>query len=96
MQSGIRFLSFITSTSSTLYIQPDKLTDEVRRYLETNHVSIKDYTQIAQELEEHKEGCLQLPSSTNYTLYQAASKSSQVKLLESPVLYLKSIKTLQK
>lgn len=83
---------FITSTSSTLYIQPDKLTDEVRRYLETNHVSIKDYTQIAQELEEHKEGCLQLPSSTNYTLYQAASKSSQVKLLESPVLYLKSIK----
>ena len=47
---------FITSTSSTLYIQPDKLTDEVRRYLETNHVSIKDYTQIAQELEEHKEG----------------------------------------
>ena len=38
---------FITSTSSTLYIQPDKLTDEVRRYLETNHVSIKDYTQIA-------------------------------------------------
>lgn len=87
---------FITSASSTLYIQPDKLTDEVRRYLETNHVSIKDYTQIAQELEEHKEGCLQLPSSTNYTLYQAASKSSQVKLLESPVLYLKSIKTLQK
>ena len=83
---------FITSTSSTLYIQPDKLTDEVRRYLETNHVSIKDYTQIAQELGEHKEGCLQLPSSTNYTLYQAASKNSQVKLLESPVLYLKSIK----
>lgn len=83
---------FITSTSSTLYIQPDKLTDEVHRYLETNQVSIKDYTQIAQDLEEYKEGCLQLPSSTNYTLYQAASKSSQVKLLESPVLYLKSIK----
>ena len=83
---------FITSTSSTLYIQPDKLTDEVLRYLETNQVSIKDYTQIAQDLEEYKEGCLQLPYSTNYTLYQAASKSSQVKQIESPVLYLKSIK----
>lgn len=88
------FVSYllITSTSATLYIHPDKLTEETRNYLAEHHIQTKAYSQVAQDLEEYKEENLQLSGSTNYALYQAASRHSQVVLHDSPVLYMKAIK----
>ena len=47
---------------------------------------------MAKDLEEYKEENLQLSGSTNYALYQAASRHSKVLLHDSPVLYMKAIK----
>lgn len=88
------FVSYllITSVSATLYIHPDKLTAETRRYLTENQIQVKDYFHVAKDLEEYKEENLQLSGSTNYALYQAASRHSKVLLHDSPVLYMKAIK----
>lgn len=82
----------ITADAATLYIHPDKLTAETRSYLTENQIQVKDYSRVAKDLEEYKEENLQLSGSTNYALYQAASRHSKVLLHDSPVLYMKAIK----
>jgi len=82
----------ITADAATLYIHPDKLTAETRSYLTENQIQVKDYSHVAKDLEEYKEENLQLSGSTNYALYQAASRHSKVLLHDSPVLYMKAIK----
>lgn len=88
------FVSYllITDNRAVLYILPEKLTGEVRNYLNENQVEIHDYRDIEKELRKYDRRSLQLPSSTNYALYQAASSATSIVTAPSPVLYLKSIK----
>lgn len=87
------FVSYllITSQDATLYIIEEKLSDEIKHYLSANHISIKPYQQIAEDIEACREN-LQLPLSINAAIYTAANTHAHVVLHPSPVLYLKAVK----
>ncbi|MCR4911703.1 MAG: aminopeptidase P family protein [Bacilli bacterium] len=65
------FLSYllIKNDNATLYIDQDKITNEVRDYLLSNNVSIKDYDDIASDLEKEIDKVMLETSKVNYSLY---------------------------
>lgn len=82
---------FITDTTTTLYILPEKITPEIKQYLNDNQIEVKPYQAIEADLHHYTGKGIQLTSGTNYALYQAASHN-QIIRHESPVLYMKAIK----
>lgn len=87
------FVSYllITDQSSTLYIIEDKLTEPVKKHLEENGVGVKPYRQIEEDLEAAA-GTLRLSTGINAAVRAAAGKNAEVKLLPSPVLFMKAVK----
>lgn len=87
------FVSYllITDQSSTLYIIEDKLTESVKKHLEENGVGVKPYPQIEEDLEAAA-GTIRLSTGINAAVRAAAGKNAEVKLLPSPVLFLKAVK----
>lgn len=88
------FVSYllITDERAILYILPEKLTVEIREYLDKQQIETHDYRDIEKELKQYTGKAIQLPANTNYALYQAAASATTVITAPSPVLYLKSIK----
>lgn len=88
------FVSYllITMQDATLFILPEKLTDEIREYLETNRIKTADYRLTSDILSDYRGNSLQLSDSTNYSLFLAASQATEIIRRPSPVLYLKAIK----
>lgn len=82
---------FITDTTTTLYILPEKITPEIKQYLNDNQIEVKPYQAIEADLHHYTRKGIQLTPGTNYALYQAASHN-QIIRHESPVLYMKAIK----
>lgn len=82
---------FITDTTTTLYILPEKITPEIKQYLSDNLIEVKPYQAVEADLRHYTGKCIQLTPGTNYALYQAASHN-QVIRHDSPVLYMKAIK----
>lgn len=82
---------FITDTTTTLYILPEKITPEIKQYLSDNQIEVKPYQAIEADLHHYTGKGIQLTPGTNYALYQAASHN-QIIRHESPVLYMKAIK----
>lgn len=82
---------FITDTTTTLYILPEKITPEIKQYLNDNQIEVKPYQAIEADLHHYIGKGIQLTPGTNYALYQAASHN-QIIRHESPVLYMKAIK----
>lgn len=82
---------FITDTTTTLYILPEKITPEIKQYLNDNQIEVKPYQAIEADLHHYTGKGIQLTPETNYALYQAASHN-QIIRHESPVLYMKAIK----
>lgn len=82
---------FITDTTTTLYILPEKITPEIKQYLNDNQIEVKPYQAIEADLHHYTGKGIQLTPGTNYALYQAASHN-QIIRHESPVLYMKAIK----
>lgn len=82
---------FITDTTTTLYILPEKITPEIKQYLNDNQIEVKPYQAIEADLHHYTGKGIQLTPGTNYALYQAASHN-QITRHESPVLYMKAIK----
>lgn len=82
---------FITDTTTTLYILPEKITPEIKQYLNDNQIEVKPYQAIEADLHHYIGKGIQLTPGTNYALYQAASHN-QIIQHESPVLYMKAIK----
>ena len=82
---------FITDTTTTLYILPEKITPEIKQYLNDNQIEVKPYQAIEADLHHYTGKGIQLTPGTNYALYQAASHN-QIIRYESPVLYMKAIK----
>lgn len=82
---------FITDTTTTLYILPEKITPEIKQYLNDNQIEVKPYQAIEADLHHYTGKGILLTPGTNYALYQAASHN-QIIRHESPVLYMKAIK----
>lgn len=86
------FVSYllITRTDAILYINKDKLTDEVCEYLKGEGVSVKDYADVATDLAQHHSPIIAEPAKTNYA---CASRISQPLLVTCPVAGMKIMKT---
>lgn len=89
------FVSYllIAPDQTTLYIDPCKLTDEVKQYLEAEGVQTDDYRNVADGLRAYF-GCALLldPTETNYTLYNIAHQHHPVLRSASPLPTMKAIK----
>lgn len=79
--------------NATLYIKGDKLTDDVRTYLESQNVATADYDDIADGLRSY-DGCALLvdPATTNYTLSRIHGRYGSMVLAPSPVPAMKAVK----
>ena len=86
------FLSYllIKNDNATLYIDQDKITNEVRDYLLSNNVSIKDYDDIASDLEKEIDKVMLETSKVNYSLYLHIH--SGIIDEENPTYLMKAIK----
>ncbi len=88
------FVSYllVTENEAVLFILPEKLDKEVAEYLEANNIRTEDYRATADALARYGGRCLWLPETTNYLLFQTASKHANVVRKPSPALYLKAVK----
>jgi len=87
------FVSYllIASQSAILYINKDKLTNEVCDYLKTNSVSIAPYEDVAKGLRDYFEYNILLdPDEVNYTLFKSVKR--EVVRAASPVPLMKAVK----
>ena len=87
------FISYlmITPKANTLYILEEKITEQVRSYLEKHQVTIKPYTEIAEDIKQC--GCLlQIPPLVNEALCQLAQENTFTTILPSPVPLMKAVK----
>lgn len=87
------FVSYllIASQSATLYINKEKLTNEVCDYLKTNNISIAPYENVAKGLRDYFEYNILLdPDEVNYTLFKSSKR--EVVRDTSPVPLMKAVK----
>lgn len=86
------FYSFavIDHTSSTLYVDENKLTAEIKEYLANSSTAIKPYDEIYCDAK-NLDGRVFLPLSTNAAIFQAINEKGRVVGM-SPVQELKAIK----
>jgi len=81
----------IDSKKATLYVDTVKISDEVRRYLQREGVSVDRYENVKQGLKDYFEyNILMDPDEVNYTLFNSG-KCEKVEA-ESPVKRMKSVK----
>lgn len=88
------FVSYLllTHNSATLYIEPEKLTEKIKIYLQVNGVETKAYAAISDDLATYQGKSIQLSASTNYALYCTIQPSVKIIRDASPVSFLKAIK----
>ena len=81
----------IASNKATLFINPAKLTDEVRRYLQQEGVETDRYENVARGLKDYFEYNILLdPREVNYTLFNTCVREKVEE--ESPVKRMKTVK----
>ena len=82
----------IEQNRSTLYINKEKLTNEVAEYLKSQQIEVAEYADVTKGLERYAEYNILLdPNTTNYTLAQKV-RCQEVVMLPSPVPALKAVK----
>ena len=87
---------FITSTDVHLFIQPNKLTQEVADYLHASAIQTHDYAEIDTFLRTlTAKNILLNPQKTNYALYTAINPACNICEGASPITLLKSIRNEQ-
>ena len=91
------FISYllISKEGHTLYILEEKITDEVRDYLDKHQVGIKTYSQLAEDLfafKSNREGVLQISPLANEALYDLSSQYADTLIASSPVALMKAVK----
>ena len=87
------FVSYllISSTTTTLFVNKEKLTSEVSAYLKAEGINIDDYENIGRRLKDYFEYNILLdPDEVNYTLYKKVSR--EIIEAESPVKRMKTVK----
>ena len=88
------FVSYllISTTSTTLYINKEKLTPEVTAYLKSNGIAVDDYANVAKGLKDYFEYNILLdPQETSYTLFKTV-KCEEIIRMKSPIPAMKAIK----
>lgn len=86
----------ITQDESVWFVSSDKLTEDVRHYLEEQHVRIRPYHEIGHALQELNTGSLLIdPGKTNYSIYTSVNPSCRIIRGESPVALLKATRNQQ-
>ena len=91
------FISYllITKENYTLYILEEKITEEVRIYLENHHTTTKPYSALAEDLrtfDSKHEGVLQISPLANEALYDLSTRYAETIVAPSPVALMKAIK----
>ena len=91
------FISYllITKGNYTLYILEEKITEEVRIYLEDHHITTKPYSALAEDLrtfDSKHEGVLQISPLANEALYDLSTRYAETIVAPSPVALMKAIK----
>ena len=91
------FISYllITPEGHTLYILEEKVSDEVRAYLQEHHVDIRPYNSLQEDLMNYKSKHserLQVSPAVNESLYALAVKYADAIIAPSPVGLMKSYK----
>ena len=87
------FVSYllISSTTTTLYIDKEKLTTEVSDYLKNEGIAVDDYENVGKGLKDYFEYNILIdPDEVNHTLYKTISR--KVIEAESPVKRMKTVK----
>ncbi|MEG2513884.1 MAG: M24B family metallopeptidase, partial [Bacteroidaceae bacterium] len=86
----------ITNSEIVYFISPEKVTNEVKKYLQSEGVIIKDYKEVNAYLSSYKASNLQMcPIKTNYAILSAVNPSCQIIRKTSPIAMLKAIKNEQ-
>lgn len=86
----------ITQNNIVYFISPEKVSQDVQAYLETQNISIQPYHEVEGYLRKLNIKSLLLnPAKANYTLYSAVNPSCKIIRGESPVALLKSIRNEQ-
>ena len=91
------FISYllITKKDYTLYILEEKITDEVRTYLENHQIATKPYSALAENLRtfgSKHEGVLQISPLANEALYDLSTRYAETIVAPSPVALMKAVK----
>lgn len=91
------FISYllISKEDNTLYILEEKITDEVRCYLNKHQIKIKPYSGLAEDIRTFKkvhQGILQISPSTNEALHNISTQYTETIIAPSPVAIMKAIK----
>lgn len=82
----------IEQQRTTLYINKEKLTNEVYNYLLSQQIDVEDYTDVTKGLANYSEYNILLdPNTTNYTLAKMV-KCQEIVTKPSPVPALKAVK----
>ena len=86
----------ITQENATLFISPEKVTPEVKAYLEEQKIGLQKYDEVETFLSSfHGENILIDPRKTNYAVYSAINPQCSVVRGESPVALLKAVRNEQ-
>lgn len=83
----------ITQEEATFFVAPQKITEEVKRYLQEQGISLGNYNQVEDYLNQFKgENILIDPQKTNFAIYSAINPTCNVKRGTSPVALLKAVR----
>lgn len=83
----------VTSEQATLFIRPEKLTEETRNYLTEEGVGTRPYEEIRQALHSYPHASLLMDSSrTNRAVQEAVNPNTRIVYAPSPILHDKAIK----
>lgn len=86
----------ITENQVTYFITPEKLTEEVKNYLISQHIEVQDYKTIEKYLGNYPLENIQInPSKTNYCIYSSIRPSCKIIKGASPVTLLKAVRNEQ-
>lgn len=89
------FLAFtlIVDSKVSLYVDKDKLTKEVKEYLQNNKIKVVDYNSIYSDLEQIKGKKILLDETkVNYQIYSTLAKENTLINKTNPTLQMKAIK----
>lgn len=86
----------ITQSHAVCFISDNKVTNEVKEHLESQHIEIKSYQDVEIFLNNFTQGSIQIdPAKTNYAIYSAIHPSNKIIRTTSPIALLKAIRNSQ-
>ncbi len=88
----VSYLLIDISGTATLFINPDKLTPEVKAYLQSEGVHVRPYETIADALRTHIAPLWLDTATTNHALYSFLPAGCPIVSAPSPISKLKAIK----